>query len=425
MRVLTLIAMAVAVLAVFIVGCGDRRPAPVTIRFWNGFTGPDGRTMLRIVQRFNAQNPDVRVLMQRMDWSTYYNKLFVAGIGGRAPEVFVVHTRVMARFAEAGFARPVDDLLTGAYPLDATDIDANVWAAVAFGGKHYGLPLDVHPLGMYVNRRLLREAGVVNEHGEAALPTDAPSFLDAARRATIAAAPGQPARWGFVFANPMTNAYTLMRQFGGEFFTPDYARSTMDHPRNVEALRFLVDMVRRDRVAPSPEGFDAWIGFRQGRVAMAFEGIYMLADLRRQADLDFVGAPVPQIGPHRAVWADSHNLCLREGMDERRLNAAWRFVRYLSDHSLDWAEGGQVPVRRSLRETDRFRSMPAQAAFARQIAYVRYLPSVPFIFEFETELAIAVDRALRGSRTPEEALRIATANVNRVIARRRAAGRSQ
>ena len=134
------------------------------------------------------------------------------------------------------------------------------------------------------------------------------------------------------------------------------------------------------------------------------------------------GAPVPRIGPRPAVWADSHNLCLRQGMDERRLRAAWRFVKYLSDHSLDWAEGGQVPVRRSLRDTERFRKMKVQAAFARQIADVRYLPSLPFVFEFETELGIAVDRAVRGSASPEEALRTAAANVNRVIARRRAAG---
>src|SRR5262245_60289160 len=84
-------------------GCGQAGQGVVTVRFWNGFTGPDGRTMLRLVKRFNQQNPDVHVLMQRMDWSTYYNKLFVAGLGHRAPELFVVHTRAMLRFARAGF----------------------------------------------------------------------------------------------------------------------------------------------------------------------------------------------------------------------------------------------------------------------------------------------------------------------------------
>ena len=57
---------------------------PITIRFWNGFTGPDGRAMLGLIKQFNDANPDINVTMQRMDWGLYYNKLFVAGLGGRA-----------------------------------------------------------------------------------------------------------------------------------------------------------------------------------------------------------------------------------------------------------------------------------------------------------------------------------------------------
>ena len=70
------------------VGKGSRGP---TLRFWNLFSGPDGRTMLGLVRKFNAANPDVNIVMQRMHWSTYYNKLFVAGLGGRAPDVFITH----------------------------------------------------------------------------------------------------------------------------------------------------------------------------------------------------------------------------------------------------------------------------------------------------------------------------------------------
>ncbi|MEA3055019.1 MAG: hypothetical protein QOD30_451, partial [Actinomycetota bacterium] len=63
----------------------------VELRFWNSFTGPDGRTMLAIIKKFNADHPDVHVTMQRMEAGPYYNKLFVAGLGGRAPEIFVSH----------------------------------------------------------------------------------------------------------------------------------------------------------------------------------------------------------------------------------------------------------------------------------------------------------------------------------------------
>jgi multiple sugar transport system substrate-binding protein len=192
---------------------------------------------------------------------------------------------------------------------------------------------------------------------------------------------GQPDQWGFVFTNWETNVYTFMRQFGGEFFTPDHTRCILNNDRNIAALQFCVDLIQRYKVAPQPENFDSWIGFRQGKVGIVFEGIYMLADLQKQKDLDFSGAPVPQVADHRAVWADSHNLCMRSDVKEPELSATWRFVKYLSDNCLDWAAGGQIPVRKSLRATPRFAAMPVQSAFARQIPYVVYQPRLPFIFE--------------------------------------------
>ena len=36
------------------------------------------------------------------------------------------------------------------------------------------------------------------------------------------------------------------------------------------------------------------------------------------------------------------------------LKASKRFIQYLSDHSLDWAMGGQVPVRKNLRASEHY-----------------------------------------------------------------------
>ena len=394
----------------------------VTIRFWNGFTGPDGRTMLRLVQRFNRENPDVQVIMQRMDWGTYYNKLFVAGLGGRAPEVFVAHTDSLARFTRAGFVRPVDDLL-GAGGLDPADFDANVLGAVVHGGRHYGVPLDIHLLGMYYNRALFKRAGIVDADGNAKPPTNRQEFLDAIEKLRLDhTGDGAPDTWGFVFTWLRTNCFTAMRQNGGQLFTDDHARCTVNSPANVEAVQFCADLIRVRKLAPGPENFDSWIGFRQGRVGIAFEGIYMLPDLVKQKDLDYAAAPLPVLFDKPAAWASSHNLCLRADLDERQLDAARRFIEFLSDNSLDWAEGGQVPVRKSLRASARFRTdekMRAQRAFAQQIPYAAYMPTVPFVTEYMRFYDDALESALRGSTTPQAALDLAAARIEKVMARYR------
>lgn len=403
-------------------GCRSTSENAVSIRFWNGFTGPDGRTMLHLVKRFNEQNPEINVLMQRMDWATYYNKLYVSGLGGRAPELFVLQTHAVPRFADAKFVRPIDDLLSRATTVDVSDLDTNVWEAVHIDGKHFGLPLDVWPMGMYYNRKLFREAGIVDSNGEARPPTTHDEFMDAVKRLTVAAGATKPKsaeQWGFTFTYFESNLYTLMNQFGGQFFNADMSQCIINDPHNVEALQFCVDLINKYKCAPSPQNFDSWIGFRQGKIGIVFEGVYMLADLQKQKDLDFAGAPVPKIGHSQAVWAGSHNLCLRSDLKGKELDAAWKFMTFLSDNSLDWAEGGQVPVRRSLRNSDRFRAMAVQAQFARQIPNVVYLPRLQSIFEFQTEFNSAVEKALRGSATPQQALDTCAANLNKIIARQK------
>lgn len=399
-------------------GC-DTSGTPA-VRFWCGFTGPDGRTMLRMIQTFNEQHPETRVLMQRMDWGTYYNKLFVAGMGGRAPEVFISHIDNLERFLQAGFIEPIDDLISGPEGIDTEDLLPHIWAAVERDGKHYGLPLDVHPQGLFYNKRLFSEAGITNERGEPVPPTDRESFLRALEILTRdTTGDGRTDQWGFVFTWFRTNMVTFIRQFGGRFFTPDLQQCVLTDEATVAALEFCASLIRRGLV-PSPEHFDSWIGFRQGRVAMAFEGIYMLADLEKQTDLEWGAAVLPVIGEQPATWASSHIMCMRAGLDDETRQAAWRLMRFLSDHALDWAEGGQAPVRLSQLESARFKAMQAQAAFAEQSDYIAFMPPVPFIFEFFTEFDRAVERTLRGSVMPFDALLEAEEAINAAIARHQA-----
>ena len=412
-----------------LVGCDDigiGRSGAVTLRFWNGFTGPDGRTMLGLVKRFNQQNPDVHVVMQRMEWGTYYNKLFVSHLGGRAPQVFVIHSDGVTRFNRAGFLRPMDDLARPGAPasdgIDADDFDPNVWAAVERGGHHLGVPIDIHTIGMFYNRTLFRKAGIVDASGEPRPPRTRDEYLDALRRLTrddngdgIRDAYGQAMTW------LRTNSYTYMRQWGGDIASADGSTVTLDSPEAAAGMQFVVDLIDKHKVIMPPEslsGFGgAFVGFRQGKLGMVFEGIYYLPELRRQKDLDYGAAPIPQMGPKPAAWASSHMVCLRNDLGDDELAAAKRFVKFLSDNSLDWAEGGQIPVRKSLRDTDRFRGMTAQLAFASQIPHAAYLPQSAFLNEFLAEFDPAVEKILRRSQTPQKAFAVAATRIRTVLDR--------
>lgn len=396
-------------------GCGPGSAVGRTIRFWNGFAGPDGRTMLRIINRFNEEGSGFTVAMQRTEWNTYYSKLFVAGLGKRSPEVFAIHTDQMARFARAKLLRPMDDVLAEGI-LPPSDFDANVLAPVTFNGRPFGVPLDTHPMGMYYNRRLLDRAGVAEP------PTDRESLLECLNRVAALGASGGRAIHPFVNTWRRIEMYSMLKQWQGEVFNEDATRCTLAMEPNVAALEWCADLIHARGLAPSPENFDAWVGFRQGRVGVAWHGPFMLPDLQKKGDLDWAAAPLPRVGSRPATWSNSHVLCLRPDLEGEPLEAAVALVKFLSDHSLEWAEAGQVPVRPSLRQTAEFAAMPVQSAFAEQLPEIAYMPQVPFVQEWVDTFDHAVERALRGSVRAAVALRDAEQTVQRTVDRYLRAG---
>jgi multiple sugar transport system substrate-binding protein len=398
---------------------GDGATGKIVLTYWNGFTGPDGKTMQAMVRQFEAANPDIQVKLQIIPWGTYYDKLTLALAYGGAPDLFIVQAARFPEFASYHTLRPLTDLVAAAQPpLTERDFAPVPWRESIYQGNQYALPLDTHPIGLYYNTRLFREAGIVDAQGHARPPATWDEFIaDAQKLTKDTHGEGRPDQWGFVITNQHTNWLTFAHQFGADILTPDGKRGAMASPGALAATRRMTDLIYRYHVAPKPEGVDAWLAFRTGRAAMALEGIYMLASLQEQPDLQFSGAPVPQFGPQQGVWGGSHLLCQPAGIAPERARAVWRLMRYLSDHSLTWAEGGQVPARLDVARSPQFQALTVQAQFARQLDLVIYDPQVPRANALNQFVDPAIEAALLQLQPPDEAMRDADRRIDQLLKR--------
>ncbi len=391
----------------------------IVLDFWNGFTGPDGKTMEKIVKRFQKQNPDVAVRMQIIPWGTYYDKLTLSLAYGGAPEVFIMHAARLPEFASFKTLQALDELFASAKPpLRAEKFAPVPWKATFYQSQQLAMPLDVHPIGLYYNAKLFKEAGIVDAKGNAQPPRDLKEFLSSARKLTKDTnRDGRPDQWGFVFTNQRSNWLTITGQFGGGILSPDVKTCVMDSPANRQSLNLMHDFIYKHKIAPRPEGVDSWLAFRQGKVAMVMEGIYMLASLEEQKGLDFAGAPVPQFGPKGAAWGGSHLLCQPARIAPEASQAAWRFMRFLSDNSYEWATGGQVPARLDVQRSAEFAALKVQAQFAKQLPSVQYetlSPRANALFPFVDP---AIESVLLDLQTPENALRDSQRRIEQVLKR--------
>ncbi|MBV9851522.1 MAG: ABC transporter substrate-binding protein [Armatimonadetes bacterium] len=412
-------------------GCGQRpgsraveRDAAghIVIDFWNGFTGPDGVTMTKMVNQFQKENPDIDVRMQIIPWGTYYDKLTLSMAYGGTPDVFILQAARFPEFASFHTLRPLTDLYASdRRPLRASDFAPVPWHESFYGGAQYALPLDTHPLGLYYNTKLFQEAGIVDARGRAKPPTNLAEFLADAKKLTKeTAGRGRPDQYGLVFTNEHSNWLTFAHQFGGDIVTPDGKEGAMESPACLQATHLMCDLIYRYRIAPKPEGVDPWLLFRQGRAAMAMEGIYMLHSLQEEPGLKFSGAPAPQFGPRQGVWGGSHLLCQPVGLAPERARAAWRLMRFLSDDSLQWGIGGQVPARLSVERSPQFqtsRETAVQAQFARELPSVIYDPQIPQANALNQFVDPAIDDCLNQLDTPEHAMRDADRRIDQLLSR--------
>jgi multiple sugar transport system substrate-binding protein len=378
----------------------------VELAFWNGFTGGDGPFMRDLVQQFNSEHPNIKVKMVVHQWADYYQKVPQAVQSGKGPDVGVMHVDTLATNAARNVIVPLDDL-ANTLKLEEGDFAKTIWDAGIYKEQRFGIPLDMHPLGFYYNADHLEQAGVdPPTTGEELM-----AAMDKLKESGVEQPFWQSSTWP---AHLMF--MSLLWQNGGDLYNADATEATWNSPEGVEALTWMVDLVKKG-YSPENVSQDAdYVAFKNGKTTFHWDGIWQTQDLKK-TDLNWAVAPLPKVFGENAAWAGSHNLVItRQGSeDDNKLQAAKVFINWISEHSIEWAKAGQVPARNSVRESEEFKALKDQSTLAEQIDYVHFPPAVPGIGDAQLEMEQAVNRAVLGKQSPQQALDQAANRANQLL----------
>ncbi|MEV7622281.1 ABC transporter substrate-binding protein [Actinoplanes sp. NPDC089786] len=416
--------------AVLLGACGDDGPNPVvngggsnaqpaattysgpnvTLTFWNGFTGGDGPVMKSLVDKFNAANPNIKVTMNVYEWADYYQKVPAAVSTGNGPDLGIMHVEQVATNAARGVVLPLDDV-AASLQLKEEDFSPPVWRAGVYNSKRYAIPLDVHPQGMFYNKKVLRTAGLDPEKP----PTTNEEYLAAL---DALKAKGIQGHWASPF--PFTGVHqfeSLTWQFGGQLFDEVAGKPLFAEEPGVKALTWLVDLVKKG-YSPKNVAQDAdAIALQNGKAAFNWNGIWNINTLNGVKGLEWGVSALPQIGTQKAAWAGSHNFVQfkQKANDQNKLTAGKVFINYISQQSLEWAKGGQVPARKEVREGADFKALKEQSAIGSQIDDLHFPPSVPGIADAMATMDVAVNEAILLRKEPAKALADAAGKAGQIL----------
>lgn len=384
---------------------------PVTIRITHQFGDAEAAKFDEIVAAFEAANPAITVEQERNNESNYYDKLVTEILGNSAPDIARVEPPKAAQYVAAGYAANLDDLVPAELQDDFFE---GTLEPLILDGSLYGVPQDVATLSLFYRSDLLEAAGVD------APPTTWDELIEAATAVTEGDVYGIGlfGGWGaFEF-------YPWFWQAGGEMFREEDGElvPAFNSPEGVAALQLWVDLANTHQVMPpgmATVGEDeVKAPFIAGKLAMFTSGPWSVGGLEEVAEIDGMWgiAPLPRGEQEASVLGGMDVIILEQS--EHKAEAAAFLEYWMSDEvQKDWASSlGFIPVRQSLYEEPEFQSDPTIQVFADQLAVSRSRPTNPEAGEIDELFGQAVQAALSGAKTPQQALDEAAAAAADILA---------
>jgi multiple sugar transport system substrate-binding protein len=370
---------------------------------------------------FNKLNPGIVVTGQfQGNYDVLNQKLIASVAAGNPPtltQLFPNWTDVLIR---ANALVPVERFITGPDGLssdDLNDIFPILRQENTFNGVLWTMPFNKSLYLLFYNADLLRENNLkVPETWD---------DLVAVAKALTKDEGGRTVRYGFVVRPTIEYFTTLMLTNGGDFYRSGGIEFAFNSPAAVEALQFLVDLVSKHKAAYVLPGFPDG-DFGAGKTAMYIATNPGLSFAKAAVGGKFtVGlAPLP-FKRVRATLLTGTNVGIMAKATPEQQAAAWKYIKFITgtNGTARWSlKTFYMPIRKSARDSTLLkvylRDNPELKAGLDSLAFARTDPSIGEWGEIRNLVSAAVEEALLGKKTPQQALDDVTASANRLLSQR-------
>lgn len=373
----------------------------VTIKFWQTMNPEETKTLEKIVKEFEAANKNIKIEMQPVPFTDAQNKFKTAAQGGDAPDVIRAEIAWTPEFAALGFLLPIDDKISAADKADYMKAPMNY---NIYEGKTYGIPQVTDAPALLYNKRMLQEAGV------AAAPKTMDEFYDAAKKLT------QPdkGQYGYYVSADSYFLQPFLWAFGGGTVT-DSKEIQITKPESVQGLEFLLKL-KNDKLSQANFDFpnqynNQMTDFKEGKVGMIVNGPWATADILSGKEFksnpdNFGIAPIPAGPKGQGSPVGGHNLVIYKGT--KHADEAYKFIEFLNkkeNQVLLAKENKLLPTRQSAYDDAALKDDKILQGFKAQLDKATNRPVIPEGGQLFTAFTPALEAAVKGEKTPAEALK--------------------
>ncbi len=377
----------------------EEKPAgKMIVRQWEYSADPNALEISKqMVEKFNSQSETIEVRLELIPRDLVRQKLLAAIEAGDPPDLVRFDLPWTPEFASAGNLEDLTEEVNAWGQLE--DFYPDRLATVTYDGKYYGVPSNSNDLALFYNTAMIEAAGITEA------PKTWAELKDYAKKLTVETG-GAIDVAGLIFGGKKNETipfhfFPWLWQAGGDV-------AAINSEAGVRALTEWKSYID-EKI--TPEGMLGWGNtemrqqFEAGKAAMMMNGTGYAAQLKKNApDLAF-GIWLYPCDPDCASVIGGEDWVIPKGSKSKA--AAWEVLQFYSSPEVhEWwcTNTNTIPSRISVGKAAIFNDDPILKAFVEQMAVARPRPVHPRYPEISEAVQIAVQSALTGQLTPQEAL---------------------
>ena len=363
----TLLAVA---LAVALGWAGTAQAQTVEIEYWQYTFAQRVQAIDELIKRFEAANPGIKVKHSHVPYDDFRLKIAAAIPAGQGPDVVQLFYGWLHDYLKAKLLQPLPPEL-----FDAAEIEREFFPLVKqmkIDNQYYAVPTAVRSLALFWNQKLLREAGL----DPAKPPQTLDELVEAAKRLTKRDPAGNLLQAGMALDMGGQDHHwlreVLIRQLGGQPYSPDGRRVAYNSPAGVRAVTWYTDLVSRHKVSQFGFLTDGVTAFRSGKAGFTIDGSFRLGAFDGQAGLEYAVGELPAHEGKRSNFASYWVNGITPKATGPKKEAAAKFLRFITTPAAMelWLEKvGELPARKTVAERDAVKNHPKYGPFIRGLAY--------------------------------------------------------
>ncbi|MBO6901653.1 MAG: extracellular solute-binding protein [Rhizobiaceae bacterium] len=364
-----------------------------------------------MTEAFTSENPGIKVNLEFVPYEGLHDKTVLAQGSGGGYDVVLFDVIWPAEFATNGILVDVTDRITEEMK---NGVLPGAWTTVQYNGRAFGMPWILDTKYLFYNTEVLEKAGIANPPK---------TWSELVEQATIIKDKGlveYPIAWSWAQAEAAICDYTtLLSAYHGTFLDAD-GKPAFQTGGGLEALQYMVDSLDSGLTNPNSKEFleeDVRSVFQNGEAAFALNWTYMY-NLANDPNESKVAGKVgvvaaPGIQGKSDVSAVNGSMGLGIPSSSKNVDDAWKYIVYMTSQATQnkyaklslpiWASSYSDPAITEGQEQ-------LIAAAEKGLAAMYPRPTTPRYQELSAALQQAIQEALLGSASPQDALTSAAEN---------------